>query len=352
MKKIAARMAGFVAVAGALAGPVADACTRFTYIGAENNVITGRSWDWPNDGHADLWAYPAGISRSGNGNDKNSLHWVSKYGSVTTSAFNIATADGINTAGLSVNILYLSGSGYAKPVSGKKNLTLLSWGQFMLDNYATVNDAVKDFGSGKYNMLAVPDVDGKKMDLHMAISDASGDNAIFEYINGKLVVHHGSQYNVMTNEPSFDQQLSLNTYWQRQEGNFLPGTEDPSDRFVRASYYLSNALRSTDYQQEIATVFSIIRNVSVPFEKAKDASRPNLYPTYWRSVADLKRKIYYFEETNHPNVFWVELDKLDFKPGAAIKKLALANGEIYSGETSKYFIAAQAFTTPQITPDK
>ncbi len=334
--------AALLIASGFLASFSAEACTRFTYVGLNNHVVTGRSWDWPNDGYATLWAYPAGLSRSGNGDDKNSVRWVSKYGSVTVSAFNIATADGINTEGLSVNLLYLAGSDYGKPDPGKKNLSLFSWAQFMLDNYATVKEAVEDFGSGKYNMLGVPDLDGEKMHLHLCITDSGGDNAVFEYIDGKLVVHRGKQYNVMTNEPSFDQQLALNAYWQRLDGKFLPGTEEPADRFVRTSYYLDNALKTADYQQMIATVFSIIRNASVPFMNG-NPKRPNLAPTYWRSVGDLTNKIFYFESANRPNIFWVDLKKLDLKQGAPVQKLPLANGETYAGEANAHFVAAEPF---------
>lgn len=334
-------MLGFAAAAF-LASP-AEACTRFTYMGKNGGVITGRSWDWPNDGDADLWAYPAGIARSGNGNSANSAHWISKYGSVTTSAFNIATTDGINTAGLAVNLLYLSGSDYGTPDPAKKDLTLFTWAQFMLDNYATVQEAVADFGAGNYNMLGVPDIDGEKMHLHMCITDATGDNAIFEYLGGKLVVHQGRRYNVMTNEPSYDQQLALNAYWRQLDGKFLPGTGDPADRFVRTSYYLDNALMTKDYQQSVATVFSIIRNASVPFLNA-NPERPNMAPTYWRTVGDLTGRIYYFEKADQPNVFWVKLDNLALNPGAAARKLPLAGGEIYSGEVSASFIEAAPFT--------
>ena len=58
----------------------------------------------------------------------------------------------------------------------------------------------------------------------------------------------------------------------------------------------------------VATVFSIIRNASVPFLNVSQ-KRPNLAPTYWRSVGDLTNRIYYFEEANRPNVFWVDLKK-------------------------------------------
>ncbi len=47
----------------------------------------------------------------------------------------------------------------------------------------------------------------------MSISDATGDNAIFEYVKGKLVIHHDKNYLVMTNSPVFEKQLALNEYW-------------------------------------------------------------------------------------------------------------------------------------------
>lgn len=330
--------------------PFADACTRFTYNGLNNTVITGRSMDWFDSLSTDLWALPAGIQRQGNGNDKNGIRWVSKYGSVIASGYKITATDGMNTAGLDVNLLYLSGSNYGVAEKDKKNLSIFNWVQYMLDNYATVDEAVKGFNGDKLNLLVPAEVNGHKMDLHLSITDASGDNAIFEYINGKLVVHHGKQFTVMTNEPPFDQQLALNSYWQKLDGKFLPGTEEPEDRFVRTSYYVNNAQKSSNYQQQVATVFSIIRNASVPFEQAKDVTRPNVAPTLWRTVADLKNHVYYFEDTSQPNVFWVELDKLDLTKGAPVKKLALANGETYNGEVSKNFVAATAFTSPQITP--
>lgn len=329
--------------------PFADACTRFTYNGLNNDVITGRSMDWYDNLSTDLWAFPAGISRSGNAEDTNGIKWISKYGSVIASGYKIAAADGVNTAGLDVNLLYLSGSNYGKPIANKKNLSIFNWVQYMLDNYATVNEAVKGFNGDKLNLLVPAEVNGHKMDLHLSITDASGDNAIFEYINGKLVVHHGKQFTVMTNEPSFDQQLALNSYWQRMDGKFLPGTEEPDDRFVRTSYYVNHAQKTTDNQQEIATVFSIVRNSSVPFQQEKDPSRPNLAPTLWRTVADLKNKIYYFEDANKPNVFWVDMNKLDLTKGSPVKKLSLTNGETYNGEVSKYFVTASAFKSPQVT---
>ena len=42
--------------------------------------------------------------------------------------------------------------------------------------------------------------DGSRLaTLHLSISDATGDCAIFEYVGGKLTVYHSKEYKVMTN---------------------------------------------------------------------------------------------------------------------------------------------------------
>jgi hypothetical protein len=30
--------------------------------------------------------------------------------------------------------------------------------------------------------------------MHLSISDPTGDSAIFEYLGGKLIIHHGEKY--------------------------------------------------------------------------------------------------------------------------------------------------------------
>ena len=59
----------------------ADACTRVTYLGPDNTVVTGRSMDWMKSLGTNLWAFPAGMKRTG-ATDANALTWTSKYGSV------------------------------------------------------------------------------------------------------------------------------------------------------------------------------------------------------------------------------------------------------------------------------
>lgn len=35
----------------------------------------------------------------------------------------------------------------------------------------------------------------------MVLEDSTGDSAIIEIIDGKMVIHHGREYTVMTNDP-------------------------------------------------------------------------------------------------------------------------------------------------------
>jgi penicillin V acylase-like amidase (Ntn superfamily) len=60
--------------------------------------------------------------------------------------------------------------------------------------------------------------------VHRAISDPPGDFAIFEYVAGKLTIHHSHQDRVMTNSPIDDQQLALDVYGRPIGGlTRLPG---------------------------------------------------------------------------------------------------------------------------------
>src|SRR5690606_17788868 len=283
-----------------------DACTRVVYKGTNQTVITARSMDWKDEIDANLWIFPRGMQRSGNvGN--NSVKWTSKYGSVITSAWDIATTDGINEKGLVANVLWLVESEYPKynPQGEIKGITISAWAQYVLDNFASVKETVDELRKEKFVIVSdyIPGTT-KFTTLHLSISDASGDNAVFEYINGKLKIHHDSSYTVMTNSPIFEEQLAINKYWQGIPGTImLPGTNRAADRYVRASYYINAIPQTADTRTSIASVFSVIRNCSVPFGISSE-EEPNISSTRWRSVADQKNLVYYFETVKTPNTFW------------------------------------------------
>ncbi len=205
MKK-AAFIAGLLIVA-----EVTMACTRVVYLG-DNDVMTARSMDWKQETGTDLWILPSHVKRTGLAGP-NSIQWISKYGSVVATGYDVATTDGVNEKGLAANLLWLVESEYPDAKTNKKPpLSISLWAQYVLDNYATVSEAVKALE--KEPFIVVTDTipgDNRLTTLHLSISDSSGDSAIIEYIGGKQVIHHDRKYQVMTNSPTFDQQLALNT---------------------------------------------------------------------------------------------------------------------------------------------
>lgn len=321
------------------------ACTRIVYKGPNNTVITARSMDWKDDIAANLWVFPRGLARDG-AVGPQSVTWTSKYGSVVSSAWDIATADGLNEKGLVANVLWLVESHYPEfdPDGTKTGLTISAWAQYVLDNFATVSEAVNALKDEPFVVVSdfIPGTE-KFTTLHLSISDALGDNAIFEYIDGKLTIHHDPSYTVMTNSPVFEQQLALNNYWQGIPGTvMLPGTNRAADRFVRASYYINAIPQTEDSRIAVASVFSVIRNCSVPFGISSE-NEPNISSTRWRSVADQKNKVYYFETVLTPNTFWVDLSKFDLGEGAKTMKLDLTKHASFNGLSNSNFKVAEPF---------
>lgn len=332
----------------------AAACTRAVYIGVGDTVITGRSMDWAEDMHTNLWAMPRGIERDGAAGP-NAPKWTAKHGSVVASGYDIGTADGMNEAGLVANLLFLAESDYGE-TEGRPPLSMALWAQYVLDNFATVAEAVEALEKEPFRVVTAELPNGKTAQLHLAISDATGDSAIFEYLGGKLVVHHGKKYNVLTNSPSFDQQLALNAYWQSIGGlTFLPGTNRAADRFARASFligaiptdvapgYISAVPDRSFQNQAAASVLSVMRSVSVPLG-ITTPGEPNIASTLWRTVADQKNRVYFFDSATSPNTFWVPLADLDLSEGSPVKKLTVAGGAVFSGNAAKEFVEAQPFT--------
>ncbi len=320
----------------------AHACTRVVYIGSDGVIITARSLDWAEDAGTDLWVFPRGMQRDGAAGP-TSIKWVSKYGSVVCSFYSAGTIDGMNEKGLVANVLYLIESDYGKPDGKRPTMSIAAWAQYVLDNYASVAEAVNALRNDPFVLIAPTLPNGSRAAGHLSISDPTGDSAVFEYIGGKLVIHHGKQFQVMTNSPVFDEQLALNKYWEEVGGlSFLPGTIRSADRFARASFFIKTIPKTADVSEALAGVFGVIRGVSVPLG-ITTPGHPNLASTYWRTVADHKNKVYYYDCATSLTTFWAPLAELDLKEGAPVKKLTLTGGKTYSGNAAGKFEPAQPF---------
>jgi penicillin V acylase-like amidase (Ntn superfamily) len=133
-----------------------EACSRAVYFGLDGQTVTGRTMDWSvSDVDTNMWLYPRGLER--NSNTATPLTSRSKNGSVATTIYEGAVADGMNEQGLVANMLYLAQSKYTPEVEGdtRPKLPLSAWAQFVLDNYATTAEVVEGLRKEEFRVVPI-----------------------------------------------------------------------------------------------------------------------------------------------------------------------------------------------------
>lgn len=293
-------------------------CTRVLWNSNDLAILTGRSMDWPESTQPLIVAFPAGRERDGTHptgvvSDPNPLRWTSTYSSLVTTIYGLGTVDGLNDAGLAGHALYLEATDFGPRDPAKPAVQAGLWLQYLLDQASTVAEALL-----LMNEIEVLEVSARGHDanLHLALEDAGGDSAIIEFADGRPVIHHGRQFTLMTNDPTYDEQLkllSLQDFSHPSREMPLPGNVNPVDRFQRAAYYSALLPAPDSQRQAVASVMAIMRNVSVPF--GAPYGDFGVYNTEYRTVTDLTNRMYFFELTTSPNVIWVDMDRLKLDDG-------------------------------------
>jgi choloylglycine hydrolase len=302
--------------------------------------------DWPESTQPVLTVLPRGMKRDGGIADgqvivkDNLARWTSKYGSMVTTVYGIGTADGFNERGLGVHMLYLSATDFGPRNPVKPGVHAGLWSQFLLDKAATVTEALALLDTIQVVMV---EANGHKATVHLAIEDANGDSAIIEFVNGNRVVYHGPEYRIMTNDPTYDQQLALlkkQDFSKPSSDMPLPGNVKATDRFQRAAYFAAMLPKPKTEREAVASVLAIARNVSVPFGAPyKDFG---IYNTEYRTAMNLTDKRYFFELTTSPNVIWADLRKFELAPGWPVMVLDPDNINLSGDVTEKFQQAANA----------
>jgi penicillin V acylase-like amidase (Ntn superfamily) len=317
--------------------PISFSCTRVLNANNGQAVIVGRTMDWAQEMKTDLVIYPQGIAHNGMTAD-NPITWTSHYGSIVATVFGAVATDGMNTKGLAAHILWLDEANYGARDKAIPGLSLALWAQFYLDNFATVDEAIRftQTTSLQLEQAFYPGTQNP-ITIHLALEDAGGDSAIIEYTDGKAKVFHDRAYHVLTNSPTFDQQLNNLKQYQGFGGNQrLPGTTDSMDRFVRATYYTNHLPEAKSPQEAITSVLSIVQNIAEPYGKPSD-EQPEVEPTIWRTAADLTHLIYYFNSSKSFGFIWTDLKNFDLKAGAAVMKLDIDDNPHLLGDVTKNF---------------
>ena len=322
----------------------AQACSRILWNDNQFAVFVGRSMDWPESTMPILAVLPAGMARHGGmaGTEQvmkeNPAKWTSKYGSIATSIYGIGTADGVNEKGLAGHMLYLKATDFGPRDAAKPGVQAGLWLQYLLDQAADVKEALALLEKVQIVMVSTH---GHNANVHLAIEDASGDSAIIEYINGKQVVHHGREFRLMTNDPTYDEQLSLlkkQDFSKPSSDMPLPGNVKATDRFQRAAYFAAMMPDPKTEREAIASILAVTRNVSVPFGAPYKGF--GIYNTEYRTAINLNARRYFFELTTSPNVLWSDLTKFNLKAGAPVMTLDPDNMAL-SGDVTERFQKAE-----------
>jgi penicillin V acylase-like amidase (Ntn superfamily) len=295
-------------------------CTRVLWNTNQIAVLTGRSMDWPESTQPLLVSFPRGRQRDGGllltevVVPDNPLRWTSTYGSLVTTVYGLGTVDGLNERGLGVHALYLQSTDVGTRNVEVPGLHTGLWAQYLLDQAATVDEALALMDGIQLVMIAAHGFDAT---LHLAVEDEGGDSAIIELTAEGPVIHHGREFTLMTNDPTYDEQLQLlasKDFSHPSRDLALPGNVNAVDRFQRAAYYSALLPEPADQRQAVAGVLAIMRNVSVPF--GAPYGEFGVYNTEYRTVCDLTHRMYFFELTTSPSTIWVRMDGLDQVDGA------------------------------------
>ncbi len=326
-------------------GP-AHPCSRYLWNDNELGVFVSRTMDWPESTEPVLTVFPRGMLRDGGaaGGERvvehNGATWTSKYGSLVTTVYGIGTADGLNEKGLAGHMLYLQATDFGPRDDTRPAVQAGLWLQYLLDNAADVAEALAVLAE----VQIVPvQAHGHDATVHLAIEDAAGDSAIIEFVNGEPVVHHGQQYRIMTNDPTYDQQLELLSaldFSNPSRDTPLPGNVKATDRFQRAAYYGAMLPEPGNEREAIAAVLAIARNVSVPF--GAPYGEFGIYNTEYRTAINLTDRRYFFELTTSPSVIWVDLAALDLAAGAPVLVLDPDDIDLAGNVTGRFTAAASA----------
>ncbi|KAK0388190.1 hypothetical protein NLU13_4435 [Sarocladium strictum] len=293
----------------------AHACSRVTYHASEDRITIGRSVDFVADTNTTVYAWPAGLERNG-GVEDYPFNWTSKYGSVTALMYDKAYTEGVNSEGLAGSTLYLGDSQFEERNATRPGMFVGIWMQYFLDTYANVADAAKAYcpgpGEEPFQVVVKSIVPGVHSNLHLSFSDPTGNNLIMEFAKGKLTCWESKNYTVMTNEPTFDQQLAIDAYWGPVANHSLPGTARPADRFARLSYYNKNIPPAKDAAEAVSYCAGMVRAVSNPMllTSFETAGAADVWPTYWRMYTDLKDMMMFYESASSPSLFWMDVNEL------------------------------------------
>lgn len=323
-----------------------DACSRILYVGNDGLRIVGRSLDWKTPIPTNLYVYPRGMEKTGS-DAPGAIKWKSKYGSVYAVGYDSGVTEGMNEKGLVVNGLFCKGTVYVNPENANRPpMSLAMFVAWMLDLNATTPELVEQLRGQNFSISGATFDGGTASTLHWGATDAEGRTAIFEFDNGNIKIYEGNDLPALTNDPQFPAMNAINDYWKAVGGtNMMPGTVRSADRFVRGAFFSGHVEKTSDPKVGVSIIRSILGTVSVPYHYTLDENaEPNVSSTQWRSYANLKDKLYYFDIVTNYGMYYIDLKKCNLSEGAPVMKFDTSRETGYVGDITSRLKPSSPFT--------
>jgi penicillin V acylase-like amidase (Ntn superfamily) len=296
-----------------LATAYSFACSTFL-LSKNGKHYFGRNYDWMT-GTGMVMVNARGVAKNSfMPSDGKAISWVSGYGSITFNQFGKEFPHGgMNERGLVVELMWLSETSYPES-DDRASINVLQWVQYQLDNCANIAEVLATDKKIRIDRVnAAP--------LHFLVADATGKAATIEFIDGKMVVHQGTDLNfpVLTNTPYNEAVKQVNNQ-KDAKGTFK---DNSVERFATACKMVQQ-YQVTDVKEEpVDYAFNILNKVS----------QKNF--TKWSIVYDITNKQIYFIANGETERKYLGLR--DFNYSCSNAPLAFNLSDKRSGGISKEF---------------
>ncbi len=271
------------------------------------------------------------------GRVKQAASWTAKYGSVTFNQFGRdEPSSGVNEKGLMVSLMWLDQTRYP-PADHRPAIGPLRLIQYHLDNHANVAEVVANAEAVRLS---------SQFPVHYLFADASGDAAVIEFLEGKLVIYRGETLPVrgLANSKYVD---SLAAFEAAKKTGEIPISESSLDRFVRGAMLISGD------GDPIARSFATLAAV---------ASTTGETRTRWSIVYDLGANELYFRTDRNEAIRRFTVTSFDFSCRTPMKMSDVTepgSGDVatafvdYSRAANRALVHASYTKTPFLrrTPD-
>ena len=322
-------------------------CTTITIANEDGSFTYGRTMEW---GEFDLRSRvsltPPGVAFTGTTPDgAPGMTWTSK---IPTMGLDMLgndrwIADGINSAGLVVGLLYHPGfATYPDydPANASRSIAPLDVAPYLLTQCTSIAE-VREAMADVTVVPVVVDAIGMPPPVHFIVVEPSGHALVIEFAGETRFFDNPLR--VMTNAPTFDWHeihlrnfvnLSATSMPSRELASLdfspigvgsgmlgLPGDFTPPSRFVRAVAWSQTKRTTGDADEGVYEVFRELDNFNVPLGMAEgsdtapgSASDGGVMrsATLWTTAYDLTTPTLYFHTQHNRRVRKVQLGRIDF----------------------------------------